>query len=129
MSAVQGTITTEVPSWVAKTYAPVDQLDVEGFTAHLTDNVDFRFGNGPSTVGKDAVRDGLTQLFGAIRGMKHHFLEVWESGDDTLLVLDVDYTRLDGDVVKIPMLTRIHRSGQLADRMQIFGDISPAMPS
>ena len=129
MSTVQGTLASQTPAWVTETYAPVDNLDVEGFVSHLAEDVRFRFGNAPATTGRDAVREGLTQFFGAISGMKHHFREVWESGDDTVLMLDVDYTRLDGDVVRIPCVTRVHRGNGLADAMQIFIDVSPALPS
>jgi ketosteroid isomerase-like protein len=129
MSTVNGTLAQQTPAWVIETYTPVDNLDVEGFASHLTEDVAFRFGNAPGTKGKDAVREGLTQFFGAISGMKHHFREVWESGDDAVLMLDVDYTRLDGDVVTIPCVTRIHRSEGLADSMQLYLDVTPAMPS
>jgi ketosteroid isomerase-like protein len=128
MSTVQGTIAGAIPAWVTDTYRSVDHLDVDGFAAHLTDDVEFRFGNAPATTGKDAVREGLTQFFGAIAGMKHNFREVWEAGDDAVLVIDVDYTRLDGDVVTVPVVTSVHRRDGLTDSMQIFIDVSPALP-
>jgi SnoaL-like domain len=119
------TITTEAPQWVRELYAPVDSLDVEGFVGQLTEDVRFRFGNAPATIGQDAVREGLTQLFATIKGMHHNFLQVWEAGDSYSLVLDVDYTRMDDQVVTAPAVTVLHKHGELVDDMQIFIDIAP----
>jgi ketosteroid isomerase-like protein len=125
---VANTVTKGAPAWVAELYAPVDALSVDGFLEHLTEDVSFRFGNAEPAVGHQAVGDGLTQFYGLIKGMSHTFLEVWENGDDSVLVTDVDYTRPAGDVVRIPAVTLVHRRGELVDHMQIFIDVAPLMP-
>jgi SnoaL-like domain len=124
---VANTVMKGAPAWVADLYAPVDALSVDDFLEHLTDDISFQFGNAEPAIGHQAVADGLTQFYGAIKGMKHNFVETWENGDDAVLVLDVDYTRLSGDVVRIPAVTTVHRSGELVNKMQIFIDVAPLM--
>jgi hypothetical protein len=126
-TAVINSITAGAPPWVSDLYAPVDALSIDGFLEHLTDDVSFRFGNAEPSVGHEAVSEGLTQFYGLIKGMKHNFLEVWENGDNAVLVLDVDYTRLGGDLVRIPAVTLVHRRDGLVDNMQIFIDVAPLM--
>lgn len=124
---VSNTVTAGAPKWVADLYAPVDALSIDGFLAHLTDDVSFRFGNAEPAIGHEPIRAGLTQLYSQLTGMKHHFLEVWENGDNAVLVLDVDYMRKAGDVVRVPAVTLVHRREDLVDKMQIVIDLAPLM--
>jgi hypothetical protein len=87
--------------------------------------VRFRFGNADATVGHGPVREGLSRLFGTIKGIEHHFQEVWEAEESAFLVIDVVYTLQDGQEVCIPSATLVYRRGALVDGMQIFTDITP----
>jgi ketosteroid isomerase-like protein len=122
---VTANIAAQTPQWLKDTYAHVDALDVEGFVSRLSEDVTFRFGNAPQTTGREAVREGLAQFFSTIKGMRHHFLQVWEAGDSYSLVLDVDYTRKDEAVVTVPVVTVCRRNGDLVDHMQIVIDLAP----
>lgn len=125
----EASVTHAVPDWVADLLTMVDAGDVDGVVSRLAHDVTFRVGNASPMIGHDEVRDGLAHLLASVATMEHHVIEVWEADEDCILVADVDYTRLRGDVVTIPAVTRIHRRAELVDRLQIFHDVSPALPA
>src|SRR5205807_811729 len=55
--------------WIRDYYRAVDGMDMDGYLAWHTDDVRFRFGNGPTTTGKEEIREGLSQFWGMIAGL------------------------------------------------------------
>ena len=121
-------VTSELPTWAAGLYAAMDAGDIDRVLAHFSEDVRMRFGNAEPIVGRDAVRAASAQFFGSIRSMSHDFRQVWESGDSAVLICDVDYTRRDGAVVRLPGATLIHhRPDGVIDDIQVFMDMTPAV--
>jgi ketosteroid isomerase-like protein len=119
---------TEVPAWAANLYAAIDANDVDGIVANFSEDVQVCFGNSQPVIGRETFRSLAGEPPGGIRGMSHTFRHVWESGDSALLVADVDYTRRDGEVVRVPCATLIHRQPDgLVKHMQVFVDMTPAL--
>jgi hypothetical protein len=106
-------------------YRAIDAMEMEGFLAGLTDDVEVTFGNHPALKGKAAVQEGVAGFWGSIRGLKHRFVNVVESGAHSALEAMIDYVRTDGRVVTIPCVTMLTREGNLICSLRIYFDIGP----
>jgi len=60
--------------WIHDYYRAVDTMDMDGYLAWHTDDVRFRFGNGPTTTGRDAIREALSQFCGNDCRAAHEFV-------------------------------------------------------
>ncbi len=122
----EGTLeTTSDASWVKDYYAAVDSMNMEEYLAYHTDDIKFRFGSTPTTTGKEAIRQGLTQLWGSLESLKHRMSGVWQIGNVTIVEADITYTRKDGKVVVLPAATVLRRDGNLVSDIRINMDINP----
>lgn len=107
-------------------FAAIDSFDPENFVAHLTDDVVFRFGNADPQVGNAAVKDGVSGFFSTISGLTHHILDVWDVGSDTTVVrVEVEYRRQDGETVYTPNIDVLKWRGDKVYDWQIVIDIAP----
>lgn len=112
--------------WVHAYYDDVDNQRMDEFIDWHSDDVRVRFGNNPEARGHDQVRGAIGHFWESIGGLKHNIAGVWEDPDGTTVVkADIDYTRLDGNVVTIPCATILHRTGEKIDTVQIFMDGAP----
>ena len=111
--------------WIREYFRVVDDMDLEGYLALHTDDVRFRFGNAPATTGKEPVREGLTQLWGSIAGLRHDIVRTWDTGDSGVSEATCVYTRKDGSQVGIPVTTILRRRGDLVEDIRIFIDMAP----
>ena len=71
--------------WAKHYYAVVDSMDVEKFATLHTEDVHLRFGNAETVVGRDAVVRGIADFWGAIKGLRHNFVQTWDDGESRLL--------------------------------------------
>jgi ketosteroid isomerase-like protein len=107
-------------------FTAIDSRDPKQFTAHLTDDVAFRFGNADAVHGHAAVEAGITGFFGTIAGMRHHIGDVWEvDADTTVVYIDVEYTRQDGEHVFTPNVDILRWQGDKVADWQIIIDVTP----
>ena len=111
--------------WVKRYYSAVDSMNVEEFTALHTEDVRLRFGNAETVVGRDAVVSGITGFWGAIKGLRHNFVQTWDEGDVEIVEALIDYTRHDGKVVTLPCTTILRKRGDLVQDLRIYMDVSP----
>src|SRR6266849_2461942 len=97
--------------WVKHYYAVVDSMDLEKFAPLHTEDVHLRFGN--------------TDFWGAIKGLRHNFVQTWDEGDVEIVEALIDYTRHDGKVVTLPCTSILRKRGALAQDLRIYMDVSP----
>jgi ketosteroid isomerase-like protein len=122
----EGTLeTTSDTNWVKDYYAAVDSMNMEQYLAYHTDDIKFRFGSTPTTVGKEAIEQGLNQLWGALESLRHQMSGVWQIGNVTIVEAEITYTRKDGKVVVLPAATILRRDGNLVSDIRINMDINP----
>jgi ketosteroid isomerase-like protein len=112
-------------NWVKNYYAVVDSMDIEKFGPLHTEDVQLRFGNAETVVGRDAVVRGISDFWGAIKGMHHNFVQSWEEGNVEIVEALIDYTRHDGKVVTVPCTSILRKRGDLLQDLRIYIDISP----
>lgn len=112
--------------WVSSYYRNVDALDMDSFIASHTDDIRVTFGNNPTAVGKDQVRENIGQLWSMLNGLKHEFVNVWEPEKDTaVLEARVTYDLKDGRNVTVPSTSILtQRSGKI-DTLRIYIDMAP----
>lgn len=106
-------------------FAAIDSFDPDAFVAHLTPDAVFRFGNNDPSIGREAIREGVAGFFTMIDGLKHHVLDIYESGDTTIARIDVEYLRKDGKSVTVPNADILVFEGDLVKDWQIYIDLAP----
>ncbi|MDH6590022.1 limonene-1,2-epoxide hydrolase [Streptomyces sp. SAI-133] len=109
-----------------KVFALVDAGDATGFSRLFASQGWIRFANGEPMAGPDAVEAGVKGFFTTIKGLRHTVLREWADGSDTVTELSVEYDRLDGQTVTIPVVTAwsLDDSG-LFDSYRVYFDLSP----
>ncbi len=110
---------------VAGIFADIDGFDPDKFVTHLTPDARFRFANADAVTGRDAVKEAVGGFFSSIDGLKHHIKGSWDSGDTTIVHIDVEYLRKDGQSVTVPNADILVFDGDLVKDWQIFIDIAP----
>ena len=115
--------------WIRNYFRTVDEMDLEAYLALHTDDVRFRFANAPTTTGKEAIREGLTQFWGSIAGLRHDIVQMWDTGDVGINEAVTVYTRKDGSQVGIPVTTILRRRGILVEDIRIYMDLAPLFAS
>lgn len=111
--------------WILDFHDRVEALNVEGVVGAFSPDVEVAVANNPVMKGREAAAGGLGYLFGAIAGLKHHYLNTATNGRQTFLEMRVDYTRQDGKTVTVPATTVIERQGSLISALRIYVDMSP----
>jgi hypothetical protein len=111
--------------WVREYYNDVDNMRLDDWIARHTDDVVVRFGNNPPARGKDEVANNIGQFWTMIGGLKHDIQNRWDVDGTTILEVDVDYTRSDGQHVTVPCTSILHRSGDLVDSLRVCIDLAP----
>ena len=114
-------------STVTDLFADIDRMDANAFASHLSEDCTLRFGNAPEVQGRQAIEDSIAQFFGLIEGLQRRIVEQWESGDATILQLEVTYTRLDGHQATIPVCTLYRRGERFIDDYRVFIDLAPVL--
>lgn len=121
-------ISATVPGeqWAADFFRTVDTKDIDKLAAWLADDVELRFGNGPTTVGKGIARDSLGRFFETIAGLRHVSEGRVLQGDVIVQFSQVTYTRRDGSQVTVPAATKFRRAddGRVA-QLWVFIDLAP----
>jgi ketosteroid isomerase-like protein len=83
-------------------FAAIAARDAALFAGFFTPDGEFRFGNGPAVVGRDAVRAAVAEFFAAIGGCSHRLLRSWHAPGTVACEGEVTYLRLDGARVTVP---------------------------
>jgi ketosteroid isomerase-like protein len=107
-------------------FAAIDSMNAKNFTAYLTDDVEFRFGNADPIVGHEGIEAGINGFWSTISGMRHHVKDVWDvDADTTVALIDVEYTRQDGEHVFTPNVDILKWDGDKVANWQIVIDLAP----
>ena len=112
-------------TWYEEFYGGLDAKDITVVDRLCTPDTTLRMANHDIDEGRDAVRAGAERFFTMIGGMRHRFVKVVEQGDSAYLEAIVDYTRLDGSQVSIPVSTAIDRRDGLIAAQRVYIDLAP----
>jgi hypothetical protein len=112
-------------STATELFADVDRMDATVFASHLAQDASLRFGNGEELTGREAIEAYIAGFFATIDNLSHEIVSQWELDDTTILRLEVTYTRQDGRIVTIPVVTIYRRGPELIDDYRVFIDPAP----
>ncbi len=118
----QGQISREE---VRRVFDYLDAQDIDGFGTLLADDIELRFGNGPSMNGKAAVAEGQTGFFAGISSMSHQIDHVWSKQDSFVVEGIVTYIRKDNSSVSLPFTDVFHMVGYKIDKLYVYIDLAP----
>ena len=111
-------------AWAEELFQSIDGKDTQRFLAFLTDDAEFRFGNAPPALGREAISQLLDGFFGSIRAVKHDLIRTWTMPDHLLCQGNVTYTRIDGSTLCVPFVDVLAMRGNLISNYLIYVDAS-----
>ncbi|WP_430460360.1 nuclear transport factor 2 family protein [Thalassolituus sp. LLYu03] len=105
-------------------FAAIDRKDADAFSAFLTDDCVFRFGNQPAVSGRADVQAYVTGFFSSVQALSHRIDQRWHTGDAVICHGAVTYTRHDGSLLTVPFCNVLNLAGDLVREYLIFADTS-----
>lgn len=113
--------------FTSRVFALVDANDATAFSRLFTARGHLRFANNEPMTGPDEIEAGVKAFLSTIRGLRHTVVNEWIHGADTVVELSVDYDRLDGREVTIPVVSIWHvdDTSGLIDDYRVFFDLAP----
>jgi ketosteroid isomerase-like protein len=111
--------------WWERLCATIDAKDTRGFVSYLADDCAFRFGNGPSVTGHDAIGAAVDAFWASIRASEHHVSDCWSGDDSAVCEGTCTYTRHDGSTVTLPFVDVLHFRDGKAAKYCIYMDVGP----
>jgi ketosteroid isomerase-like protein len=112
--------------WVAGYFRSADTGDIEAIAMWLSDDVEFRFANMPSVLGKANVKEGIGGFLKSLKSMKHEAVNLVESGDSASQQAIVTYTTFEDQTIALPVSTYLRRNTEgFVDRVWIYMDLGP----
>jgi ketosteroid isomerase-like protein len=111
--------------WWKSLCATIDAKDTHRFIHHLADDCEFRFGNGPSVIGHEAIGAAVDAFWASIRASEHHLTDCWSGADSAACEGTCTYTRHDGSTITLPFVDVLHLRGDKATKYCIYMDVGP----
>lgn len=115
---------TTIKHWLEDLFKSIDEKNSDNFCRHLAEDVHFRFGNMPITLGKTAVCDQIRYFFDSIKSLRHQVTESWSHNDSVVCHGTVHYTRHDDTTLNVPFSNILKLKNNKASEYLIFVDIS-----
>lgn len=111
--------------WLDELFECIDRRDARGFTAFLTEDASFRFGNSPAVVGRPAIEAAVEEFFAALAGLSHRITLAADLGAHFICRGETTYTRLDGSQVTVPFANVFEMENGRVRDYQIYADLTP----
>jgi ketosteroid isomerase-like protein len=112
-----------VAQWYTDMYESIDAGNLDGYLAHLSDDVVMTVANNEPTVGKSAVEALLAASM--VEGASHTWEHEYTDGDTTALEGKLTLKR-EGREVEVPVVSMLHRNGDgLVDSLRSYMDGTP----
>jgi hypothetical protein len=112
-------------SLVERYYKAVDAMDLDAFKAMHSAGARVVFGNNPPAVGPDQIAGAIGGFWSAIGGLKHSFVNRWDNPDESILEAAVEFTRKDGQRVRVPSVSILRPEGDKVGELRVFIDVAP----
>jgi ketosteroid isomerase-like protein len=116
-------------AWWERVFAAIDAGNAAGFVDFLTPDAQFRFGNAPVVVGRDAIHAAAAGFFAAIASSRHRMLGRWYGAATAVCEGEVTYTRHDGSTISVPFANVFELRGDKIAAYRIYIDNSSLFPA
>lgn len=111
---------------VSRVFGTVDARDATTFSKFFTERGRMVFANGEPMFGAEQIEAGVRGFFGSIKALRHTVKNEWLIGAETIVELTVEYDRLDGETVTIPVVSIWQVDERdLIDDYRVFFDLTP----
>jgi hypothetical protein len=110
--------------FIAEMYRKVDAMDTNGFVSLFTEDGVFRWANMLPVVGKKNITAFLDGFFQSIRAIRHTDLEYWDVPGIKFATGNVNYTRHNDSLLRVPFSVILKFKGELVHEFLIFVDTS-----
>lgn len=107
-------------------FARIDRGDPAALAELFARDASMTFGNLDPMNGRKAIATGCAAFLASIASLRHHIVNQWVVGQDTIAEAEVTYTRHDGTEVTIPTASiwRCAANG-LITSYRVFLDLTP----
>jgi hypothetical protein len=105
-------------------YRRVDAMDTVGFVSLFTQDGIFRWANMPPVTGKQNIEAFLNAFFQSIKAISHTDLEYWDVPGIKFATGNVNYTRHNDTLLRVPFSVILKFKGELINEFLIFVDTS-----
>ena len=96
------------------------------FVTFLAEDAQFRLGNPDAKVGREDISDSLVAFCRQVKGIYHDIKLMWEPEENVVILdMEVTYYRLDGTVLRLPVMDFFRFKGNLIQELRIFMDVNP----
>ncbi|HOX78990.1 MAG TPA: nuclear transport factor 2 family protein [Bacteroidales bacterium] len=110
--------------YIPEMYRMVDAMDTPGFVNLFTADGIFRWANMEPVAGKENITAFLTGFFQSIKAISHTDLEYWQVPGVRFATGNVNYTRRDNSLLRVPFSVILKFKGDLINEFLIFVDTS-----
>jgi hypothetical protein len=111
-------------AWTTELFRSIDAKDTRRFVGFLTEDGQFRFGNAPPALGRQAIASLLDGFFASIKSLSHDVAKTWTVPDHVICEGTVTYTRHDGSTLSVPFVDVFVMQGKLIKDYLIYIDAS-----
>jgi hypothetical protein len=118
-------ITKEYKMKINELFTSIDKMDSKKFISFLTEDVIFKFGNFPESVGKEEIKKSVDNFFSTISDLSHKIEYEWKIDDILITEGIVTYTRKNNSKISIPFVNVFRLQNNLIKKYQIYIDINP----
>jgi hypothetical protein len=108
---------------VENTFKADASLDAALFVSRLTEDATFQLGSNPPVVGRETIRLMLVDMFGAMRGIRHKLVKVYELPSVLIYEAVAIYNYKSGPQAEIPYANFLDFEGDLVKRYRIYLDL------
>ena len=105
----------------------VDNSDYDTIASLMANDVHFRFGNADPTDSRSELLAAAQSLRGAIAGLWHTVVDLWEFDDTVIATMEVRYRRLDGGELNLPCCNVFRMHDGVVREYLIYMDVNPVI--
>lgn len=105
-------------------YNAIDAKNTAKLVGNMTGDSIFRFANLPAVEGKENIAAFLDGFFQSIKAIRHSNLEYWNTAGVWFVTGNVNYTRHNDSVLKVPFGVLLRMKNDLIREWLIFVDNS-----
>jgi len=105
----------------------VDNSDYDTVASLTANDVHFRFGNAAPTDSRSELLAAAQSFRGAIAGLRHTVVDLWEFDDTVIATMEVRYRRLDGGELNLPCCNVFRMHDGVVREYLIYMDVNPVI--
>ncbi len=116
---------TDIKELLRQRFTAVDAMDLDAFVTLHSDDHQMVFGHRPAVVGLADMSTQVAEFWKSIQGLTHNLRRIAQTADRVYVESVVDYDRLDGRQVQVPVCDVFTIAGGRIAETRAYVDQSP----